>query len=341
MADVNPEPDGRERWTNEDEDRERWTSEDDEGRNRDRGQLILVTGLAVAVTLVALVLLLNTVIYTQNLATRGTGVEHGEAVAFRGETASGVGEVVDAENRAGYDDWETVEENVTAGVERYDDLSTRYSAERGTIADVEEESLALSEGTILSQTDDSRTFTSAAGDADWQLAENVSSVRRFRATVSGEDLSDGPSGAFTVRLVSESDTWNFYVYNDSEDAIAVSNDLDGSPPKGCTASGPEATVDLTAGTVGGTDCPELDYPTGSDEYDVTFENSTEVTGTYELTVGLPPDNSKVKRGQFDDPDAESSPRWGHAVYDAAFDVHFETPTLEFHTRVRVAPGEPE
>ncbi|MFC7080626.1 DUF7261 family protein [Halorussus caseinilyticus] len=47
----------------------------DRGRSgdggRDRGQLILVTGLAIAVMLVALVLLLNTVIYTQNLATRG------------------------------------------------------------------------------------------------------------------------------------------------------------------------------------------------------------------------------------------------------------------------------
>ncbi|WP_157971528.1 DUF7261 family protein [Halorussus litoreus] len=332
MADVSPEPDGR----------ERWTSRDDEGRNRDRGQLILVTGLAVAVTLVALVLLLNTVIYTQNLATRGTGVEHGEAVAFRGETASGVGAVVDAENRAGYDDWEAVQENVTAGVKRYDNLSTRYSAERGTIADVEEDSLALSEGTILSQTDDSRYFTSAGGDADWLLIENVSSVRRFRATVSGEDLSDGPGGAFTVRLVSESDTREFYVYNDSEDAIAVSNDLVGSPPDGCTASGPEATIDLTAGTVGGTDCPELDYPAGSDEYNVTFDNGTAVTGIYELTVGLPPGDSKVKTGQFDGPAADdSTPRWGHAVYDAAFDLHFETATMEFHTRVRVAPGEPE
>jgi len=335
MADVNSGPDGRERWTTEDEN-------DGRDRDRDRGQLILVTGLAVAVTLVALVLLLNTVIYTQNLATRGTGVEHGEAVAFRGQATSGVGEVVDAENRAGYDDWETVEENVTAAVERYDNLSTRYSAERGTIADVEEGTLSLSEGTILHQTDDSRSFRSAGGGADWQLAENVSAVRRFRATVSGEDLSDDPSGAFTVRLVGESDTREFYLYNDSADAIAVSNDPDESPPDGCTASGPEATVDLTAGTVGGTDCPELDFPTESDEYNVTFENGAEATGTYELTVGLPPGDSKVKTDEFADPgDDDSSPRWGHAVYDAAFDVHFETPTLEFHTRVRVAPGEPE
>jgi hypothetical protein len=310
-------------------------------RERDRGQLILVTGLAVAVTLVALVLLLNTVIYTQNLATRGTGVDHGEAVAFRGETVSGVGAVVDAENREGYDDWESVNGSVRDAVARYDNLSTRYSAERGTIADVEEDSLALSEGTILSQTDDSRTFTSASGDTDWLLAENVSSVRRFRATVAGENLSEGPSGAFAIRLVSESDTRQFYVYNDSEDAIAVSNDVDGSAPEGCTASGPEATVDLTTGTVGGTDCPELDYPAGSDEYNVTIASGGEVTGTYELTVGLPPGDSKVKTEAFADPDEDSAPRWGHAVYDAVFDVHFETATLEFHTRVRVAPGEPE
>lgn len=36
----------------------------------DRGQLMLATGLTIAAVLVALIVLLNTVIYTENLATR-------------------------------------------------------------------------------------------------------------------------------------------------------------------------------------------------------------------------------------------------------------------------------
>lgn len=312
----------------------------EERSDHDRGQILLVAGLAIAVTLVALVLILNTVIYTQNLAARGTAVEDGAAVDFRTEAAAGVGEAIDAENRAEHGDWVQVSENVTEAVARYDELHSRYPAERATVADIEVETLSLSEGTLLHQTNASRNFASVDGDDDWLLVENVSTVRQFRMTVSGENLSDGDSGAFTMRLESDSDTRTVYIYNDTDDDIAVSNDADGSVPDDCTVSEPEATIDLTEGTVGGSDCSELQYPTDG-EYNVSYQNAGEVTGTYEVTVDLPRGDSKVKTDDFGDAASSASPRAVRAVYDAAFDLHFETPTLEFHTRVRVAPGEPE
>jgi hypothetical protein len=308
---------------------------------RDRGQLILVTGLAVAVTLVALVLLLNTVIYTQNLATRGTGIEDGEAVGFRGEVVEGVGDVLDAENRQEYDSYDDLHRNVSEGVAQYDVLASRYYAESATVADIEEDTLSTTNGTILYQTNASRNFTNSTGtSADWTLAEDVSNARNFQLTVSAENLSNDDDGAFSVRLANETDTWRIYVYNDGGD-VAVTNATDDSTLEDCTTSRSEATIDLAAGTVAGFDCPELAYPTEMDPYDVTFRNGDQATGTYAVTIGHTTDDSNIESDNFAEPGDEESPRAVPAVYATEFDVHFQTTDLEFHTRLRVAPGEPE
>lgn len=49
----------------------------------DRGQLILIAGLVLATLLVAMVLILNAAIYTENVATRAEATDSGDAVAFR------------------------------------------------------------------------------------------------------------------------------------------------------------------------------------------------------------------------------------------------------------------
>ncbi|UPV73593.1 hypothetical protein M0R89_13725 [Halorussus limi] len=318
------------------------------GRDRrDRGQLILVTGLAIAVMLVALVLLLNTVIYTQNLATRGAEVEDDAAVSFRQEAIAGVGEVVDAENRAEYDTRAKVEANVTEGVERYDGLASRYRAERSTIADVNESSLAYTDGRILRQTNASRNFTSAGESSSWTLVEDAGAgggpgVRGFALTVARENLSDAKSSAFTVTADGSSDDWEARIYDDGGAiTVAVKNGSESNADPVCSVTKSEATVDLTSGTVGGVRCPALVWAKGvAAPYDVTFDNAADATGTYGVTVNTSAAGTDVQTANFAGPGATSSPRWAPAVYAAQFEIHFETPNVEFHTTVRSAPGEP-
>ncbi|WP_128478059.1 DUF7261 family protein [Halorussus pelagicus] len=315
--------------------------------HRDRGQLILVTGLAVAVTLVALVLLLNTVIYTQNLATRGAEVEDGGAVSFQQETIAGVGDVVDAENRAEYDTRTKVEANVTAGVKRYDRLASRYSAERSTLAVVETETVDLTEGRILRQTDASRNFTSDGESADWTLVEDAGSgdgpgVRGFALTVARDELSGTAGSAFAVRAVGSSDEWQARIYDDGGAiTVAVKNGSEASATAVCSVMVSEATIDLTSGTVGGQRCPALVWANGvAAPYDVAFENADDATGTYGVTVNTSAAGTDVRTGNVAGPGTSSSPRSAPAVYAARFEIHFETPTLTYHTTVRSAPGEP-
>ena len=56
----------------------------------ERGQLILLGGLTLAVLLVALALVLNAAIYSENLASRGDAIGADDALGFRDETETAV-----------------------------------------------------------------------------------------------------------------------------------------------------------------------------------------------------------------------------------------------------------
>ena len=346
MADVKPPR--RDGWS-ERRESARWSDRLRRRRSagRDRGQLILVTGLAVAVTLVAVVLLLNTVIYTQNLATRGTDVGDGEAVGFRQEAVAGVGGLVDAENRAEYGSRSKLNENVTEAIRRFGDLSSRRYAERGAVADVEVDSLSTTPATLLRQTNASRELRSSDASgamADWSAASNVERTRNVRLTVSRENLSEDVTTSFAVKLTDDDGgTWKVHLHNESDDVtVTVEEDTGDGPTMTeiCSVDAAEATLDLTAGTIDGRACPGLDWASGLDApYDIEFVNGDQATGTYELTVDT--SGAATIPSNFADAGDEASPRAVPAVYAAAFDLHFETERVAFHTRVRVARGEPE
>ena len=59
-------------------------------RPRSRGQLILLGGLTLAVLLVALAVILNAAIYSENLASRGDAIGADDALGFKDETETAV-----------------------------------------------------------------------------------------------------------------------------------------------------------------------------------------------------------------------------------------------------------
>jgi len=59
-------------------------------RPRERGQLILLGGLTLAVLLVGLAVILNAAIYTENLASRGDAIGADDALGFRAETEAAI-----------------------------------------------------------------------------------------------------------------------------------------------------------------------------------------------------------------------------------------------------------
>ncbi len=329
---------------------DRSDASDADGGDRDRGQLVLVAGLALAVVLVALVLVTNTAIYTENLATRDDGVGETEALGYRAAVVDGVGGIVDRENAAEYDDRAALKANVSAGVAELDSLLRESAARRSASATVNRSAKTYTGGVLVRQTNGSREFDSAAGPADWTLLYDTNRTRAFEATVENSSLAttnaSAVDGAFTVVVASNSSTeaWRAYVYeNDStgDIAVAVRSAGESSATQVCSVDAANATLGFTEGSLGGESCPGLDWREGvTTSYDLKYRNGSNARGTYNLTVRGTRDileTSSLNNGTAtDDPD---SPYYVPAVYAVRLPITYETNELEYRTTVRVAPGE--
>lgn len=334
----------------------------DDGDRSDRAQLILITGLTLAVLFVAVVLLLNTVIYTENLATRGVDAGGTEAAEFRAGTAADVGGILDRENRNA----DSGIEDVTAGVNAYANGTRDHRLRDGVVSDVSlDESTAVdgwyvaqdreADGTYRSLTADDEY--AGADDGNWTLVENATRVRGYRLTLpvdSVHELGENEtpeSDAFAVRVdeAESSESWTLYAYveNGAED-VTVSVDGESLAAQSRTDEhGVDVVdVDLTDGTVTGERWPGLVWAAGIEDgtsrYHVSYENGDRANGTYELTVRADTDTDVLgddERFGTDHDDTGDSPYALSAVYSVELTVSHHTPDLRYEDRVRVAPGE--
>jgi hypothetical protein len=308
----------------------------------DRGQLILVTGFAIAVAVVALVLLLNTAIYTENLATRGVDTTEGDALAFRDAIEDELWTVVAGTNDPEGPDRATRVRRVDARVDR----TTRLIARRHRLeaATVDVTNRSYHNGTRLVQTDANRTVTPAGTTApNWTMATGVGDVRAAELNVTGGLTStNDPAEGFSVAVSgSGGEEWRVYVYNDSAtgtETLAVKNGTAPIEDDVCSGlvSGPPR-LNLTAGTVDGTDCDALAFGTNVtapyDAVNVRYGNRT--TGTYALTVNTT--LAAPQAGNFDDP--PTSPYDVPVVYSLHADVHYRSATLTYRARIYAGPEE--
>lgn len=327
--------------------------------DRDRAQLILITGLTLAVLFVAVVLLLNTVIYTENLATRGIDSGGGEAIEFRENVATDVGEIMDRGNRNN----ETDRTNFTMTVGNYTDRVRDHRIRDGDVAEVTLDEASIVEGWYVADDDETRTFRADDGyagtdDGNWTVADNVTRTRGYRMTIDAASVHEldetggetAESDAFAV--VADSGvlgaSWTAYVYRqEGHSNVTVSID-DGGGRVDRTVE-PDAdgnvSLDLTAGTVNGEGWDALVWAdgveTGDDRYSIRYEHGDRAAGTYEFTVNDAGFGGIIEEDQFGSPrdDTSSSPYALDAVYSANVTVDRQTTELRYGDRVRVAPGE--
>jgi hypothetical protein len=320
----------------------------------ERGQLVIVTALTIAVGMVVLVLLLNGAIYTQNLAMRGGAGGSHDAVAYRGAVVDGVGGVITHENRAEHGDYGDVEENVTDGIERFDTLGRRTALDGDAFAEIAPSTLSTHRGELIRDDDASRQFTDSGGNPDWQLATDIEDTRAFRVNVTRTDLAATTENdldvdpTFNVEIVdiAVAERWEVHVYeNDSTSEIAVAVKRPGdaltAADEVCTVPGETAVVDVTGGALAGTNCSGFRFAEGiTPPYDVEFHNGGQAAGTYNLTVNTTPAAATVNGVTLNDGTTNSAaPYHVPAVYDAAFGYVYETDAVTYADDLRVAPGE--
>ncbi len=313
----------------------------DSARNDDgdgRGQLILVTALAMAIIFVTLALILNTAIYTENLATRSGDIGGGtDAVRYHDAARDGVGGVIGYINVHNNSDQSTLQSNLSAGVDGFRNNSARlFSAgDRAVETDLE----SAEYGTRIAQTDADRNFTNTSHAADWTVAESVSHSRAVVINVTNDAFlkNDGSGQEFELNLTDgDGDSWTLNVTNGGSTVVGIQNGSGGEFT--CAANSPTPTIDVTAGTVDGETCDGLTFGDGIDRpYDISFENGDNINGTYSMVVD--DDGLAGSPGPHLEAEGDGQPFATHAVYSANVTVVYQTPRLYYNSTVRVAPGE--
>jgi PKD repeat protein len=291
----------------------------DPTEERDRAQLILVSALALATTLVALSLVVNSVIYTENLATR-RNADTGQALNFREASHDGGVRALEVANFAPAD--ATFLERKTTlrdALAAWETSSSRYFARRGR--DVGMSAASFVEGTRVSQ-DTVGPFVPASsnvvyhnnsldllglGETETWVAANESSIRRFRMEVERDSrlyetsqslLADGGDTILTGNEVyalyvrdANDDAYRVYVYENTsvtpnEVSVAVYDEQAADLVAGsCHVPGDTVDIDVTGGTLSGDagteSCEALSFWEDTQgPYDLYHLNGNRVAGTY-------------------------------------------------------------
>ena len=298
----------------------------------DRGQLLLVTALALAVMLVTVALLLNTAIFTENVATRDTTADGSEAIELRGEAVAAVGELIETENRAG----DGNPENVDDAIDAMGPLVDRERARHGTVATLNRSRSATS-GQLLRWNDSGNPRAFDEYGTSWTFVESLDNARGFRVAIDPSTLiettaASSDTNAMGVRFLnSTTDNVTYYLYEDGT-TFSVAKAVDGgTPTRQCSIEHDgTTTVEFTASqlstTGAATDCFRELWPPNSPA-EIRFVNVGDEKGTAEATV----ESGATPIGDVDD---------DSAVYSATVDITYQSQDLLFETTVRVAPGEP-
>jgi hypothetical protein len=319
-------------------------------RAGERGQLLLIAAFIIGVSFVVLALVVNSAIFTENLATRDDVAGSDDALDYRHEVSQNLGDVVTAinQNNSVLDDYSSsnLDTPVESNVETLQRQSGIQQSSQGRVVDVEYLGWVL--GLKVAQ-DDPRTFTNTSGSkTDWTVVENVPNTRNVKLNVTQDPGIALLSDPFEMVVERGGDEWTLTIADDSTgtDDVLIEVDRPGESPETCTSEfDGYLIIDVTGGIIGGDPCHALTrltdgtpmwFGTGvSPDYDIRFENGDELVGTYSFVVEDPatPDDP----GDFGSPG--SGPYTKDAVYSASVSYHYYTQNVGFETVVRAVPGE--
>ncbi|MEF8780970.1 MAG: hypothetical protein V5A46_09860 [Haloferacaceae archaeon] len=319
----------------------------------DRGQLFLVGALGLAVTFLVLALVMNGVIYTENVSARDLGTSTAPVIEYEVE-AREVAERLVAGERGGAS-YDQMEANVTGGLANWSGAAQPFGALGGDVVAIENST--ASNGTELNQSP-SREFTDEGGTASWVLATDVTTRGAWMVATPSVTVSDietegfgnltHSSGPFHLNVTDGSTTETVFLYeNGSGDACVAVFENGSHEADGCVPGG-SLRVDLVNGTyedVSTGDETELRelrvFDRVGEGHDLEFGNGDAADGTYEFVVDAERGSANVNDAGFNDGTGAGSPRAVRALYDVEFDLTYRSGNVRYEATIRIAPGEPE
>jgi len=302
-------------------------------RGRDRAQLVLVGSIAVAFIIIGLVVVFNTVLFTESFASRGSVEEVEEVGEFKQQVTDEVPELIEkVENDTeGGGLASNVNRNVSV---TYSRLLAETYAESGPIyVDVEFDTDNSTFQTRVVH--DSGDFTANDTTGDWEPVNTPRKVTDFSTEVNIDSLQQSSGDEFAVILTGNSGDSEFIGFvNDSGELVLT----DDSGNERCTVDTAEETpiVNLSTGTTPNASCSfdaldDLDAP-----HTVEFRNPDQVLGTYTF---LASGHGLANRTAYT---ADSSPNADEFLAEANLDLTYETGRVSYegNRTVTVREGSP-
>lgn len=303
-------------------------------READRGQLFLVTALAIGVASIALILLLNGAIYTQNVSSRALAADDRQAIGETETFIEGAEGLLVAENDQEYDTKAGVYRNLSLAIDDFEALQRRHNLKRGVYTGTT--GLTLSNGTTLHQ-DTSATFNSSDDDANWEMASNVDGIRNGTIVIESADFTSDPTNeSFVFQIRRSGNVWNLSVFEDGG-GLNISTDTGGSYTRVCTSAynSTPVTISLTNASINGSTCSDIAYWNDvSQPYRIEIFRGENATGTYSLTV-----NNSTAVSEFNPPGGQD-PYFVPVIYSVNGTYEYQSSSLNYSKTFRLAPGEP-
>lgn len=245
-----------------------------------RGQLLLVGAVVLAIIILGLSVVVNTVLFTENVGTGEARVEAPAIEEFSFESQKSARSLMLRLNAADRTDTiAEVDESISDQISAYSDATARSYAASGTVFVDIEYSETLDEGTRIVQGTD-RKFTypaSGSDEPDWDpVNQGLGSVNPANLgwMVLNVNLRNTSGDQATLEITSEGGENIEYRFNRSDGG-----------------NGPNLRVNVSGSTVSGTDAVAcgsvsgrvlLDLRTGQAfSSDCTFEGINEIDGPYE------------------------------------------------------------
>lgn len=325
----------------------------------DRAQLLTVVGVVLAVTLVGTAMVANTVIFTENLATRETTRSMEDTAEYRIATNESLKQAINRINQhnPSVASHSTLITNFTSAVDTQERILQRDVAGEGTALSLSV--VSTTEGTRLRQTDSSRGFTSNSGGSDWTLATDISETDRFTMNISRSSLLPATvdtlltvilQNAYHIRVDNGSAVWDVYFFHGPLTGnVYTFTEEPGSSSSGllldnfgsmCAYNAPVVEVDMVQGTLNGTACPELAFFDDlEDPHSISYQNAhtggfDRAAGTYDILVS----DATVQNANFDTP--PSQPFSVAKLTQSTVDLQYQTDDLEYRARLDVtAPSQ--
>lgn len=293
---------------------------------RDRAQLILIGSLAIAVVLIGLTILLNSVIFTENVAESDAIQVTGDVDEFLTETRHSTQDLALRVNHAQeYDSLSQLEGNMQRNFTNYSRVLGETHADTGSVYVNVTYDGAPSVGRRVAQTSDGE-FEKNGSDTWSVYGAGSKYVGWFAMNVDVDNVSE--SQHFALRVTNESGSTLAITMKQSGGDLLVNSTIDGNHVSNtsCVPADTRVYVDVLGGQALTGSCSFNTTDFLAQPYtDIRFVNGSAAYGQYAIVVNND-DNLEVASCPVAD-----EPCQAPAIWEATISMKYETGDVAYHS----------